>query len=161
MEILVYTVWAWICLESEKKIRGQVYEYNKLFDELHYNLQFDFVVLKFLRCLIFESVFSSVYRQCTRNYWLEKPFKEEGEQKVILKIGMVTVKLCMQSGHLFTCVAQMIQVALENWFQISFLGYYYYYYFFFITFGQWQSEASAGASCSPHLVFSLIHHTSI
>jgi hypothetical protein len=73
----------------------------------------------------FEYDFSSVSRHCTRSYWLKKPFKEEGEQQVTWRtsIGMVIKKLCMQFGHLFTCVARMMQVVSENWFQISFPGY--------------------------------------
>ena len=129
-------VCVWVCLESGERVRervsGQVFKYNELSDKDHCILQFDFVMLN---CFKVSGVLASwilfllaVSRHCTRSYWLEKPFREEGE-KVILKthIGMVIMKLCMQSGHLFTCVAQMMQVVLENWCLISFLGYHSYY----------------------------------
>lgn len=76
-----------------------------------------------LASLIYYSL--SVSRHCTGSYWLEKLLWKEEPLKTFSKtdLGMVIMKLSMQSGHLSAHVALMMQVVLENWCQISYLGY--------------------------------------
>lgn len=65
--------------------------------------------------------FITVFKHCIRSFSLENHFKETGTTTH----GMKTSKLCMQFGLLSVSVAQMMQIVLEFWFLISYLGYLY------------------------------------